>query len=250
MIDYIRSRAAVGHLSGEKKSQVIAVDAEYGIGKTFFLRRLKVQLSGESAVAFVDAWSDDFVGEPLVSLSSTLKSALEPILGKPSIKSKWKDVASKTGRIAWIATKGVSKQTLKLAVSTGGVEAMEAVIGEEVVDSDALRDAIKDGLSGADKDDGSLAAELDDRILDFRNAKRAVHQLQSSLSILAKAAEQEGMTLPIIIIIDELDRCRPDYALKVLEQIKHLFSVPEVCFVLGIRVSLWINSETLGIGYS
>lgn len=39
----------------------------------------------------------------------------------------------------------------------------------------------------------------------------------------------------IIIVVDELDRCRPDYALLVLEVIKHFFSVPRVHFILGIN---------------
>ena len=37
----------------------------------------------------------------------------------------------------------------------------------------------------------------------------------------------------IVIFVDELDRCRPDYAVKVLERIKHLFEVPSVVFVLA-----------------
>jgi hypothetical protein len=39
---------------------------------------------------------------------------------------------------------------------------------------------------------------------------------------------------PLIFIIDELDRCRPDYAVSILEQIKHFFSVPNIVFVLSI----------------
>src|SRR5690606_34703090 len=39
---------------------------------------------------------------------------------------------------------------------------------------------------------------------------------------------------PIVFIIDELDRCRPDYAVSVLENIKHLFSVKGIVFVLSI----------------
>ncbi len=37
---------------------------------------------------------------------------------------------------------------------------------------------------------------------------------------------------PIVFIIDELDRCRPDFALELIEQIKHLFSVPKITFLL------------------
>jgi hypothetical protein len=38
----------------------------------------------------------------------------------------------------------------------------------------------------------------------------------------------------LVVFIDELDRCRPDYAVSILEQLKHLFSVPRMVFVLAI----------------
>ena len=37
----------------------------------------------------------------------------------------------------------------------------------------------------------------------------------------------------LIVFVDELDRCRPDYALDVLETVRHLFDVPGVCVVLA-----------------
>ena len=37
---------------------------------------------------------------------------------------------------------------------------------------------------------------------------------------------------PIVFIIDELDRCKPDFALELLEQVKHLFSVKGITFLL------------------
>ena len=39
---------------------------------------------------------------------------------------------------------------------------------------------------------------------------------------------------PLVYFIDELDRCNPSFAVKVLERIKHLFDVPNVVFVLSI----------------
>ena len=41
----------------------------------------------------------------------------------------------------------------------------------------------------------------------------------------------------LIIVIDELDRCRPDFALSMLEILKHLFHVPNVHFVLGVNLT-------------
>ena len=38
---------------------------------------------------------------------------------------------------------------------------------------------------------------------------------------------------PLLICIDELDRCRPQFALEMLESIKHLFEVENVVFILA-----------------
>ena len=52
-------------------------------------------------------------------------------------------------------------------------------------------------------------------------------------------ATRETTTRPLVIFIDELDRCRPTYAIELLETVKHLFSVDNVVFILGLnRVEL------------
>lgn len=38
---------------------------------------------------------------------------------------------------------------------------------------------------------------------------------------------------PAFILIDELDRCRPSYAVEMLETIKHIFDIPGVVFILA-----------------
>ena len=42
---------------------------------------------------------------------------------------------------------------------------------------------------------------------------------------------------PLIIIIDELDRCRPSYAVELLEVAKHVFAVDHIVFVLAVNRS-------------
>ena len=51
---------------------------------------------------------------------------------------------------------------------------------------------------------------------------------------LRKSAESDDAKR-IVVFVDELDRCRPDYAIKVLERIKHLFEVPGLIFVLAVN---------------
>ena len=38
-----------------------------------------------------------------------------------------------------------------------------------------------------------------------------------------------------MFIIDELDRCRPTFAIELLERVKHIFDVPNIVFVFGIN---------------
>ena len=40
---------------------------------------------------------------------------------------------------------------------------------------------------------------------------------------------------PLVFIVDELDRCRPTFAIELLERVKHLLDVPGMVFVLGIN---------------
>jgi hypothetical protein len=49
---------------------------------------------------------------------------------------------------------------------------------------------------------------------------------------LENFAKEQGGGQPIVFVIDELDRCRPDFALELMEQIKHLFSVRGITFLL------------------
>lgn len=255
LVGFIESRLQIEASSGEGRSQVIAVDAEYGIGKTFFLKRLARQLENTSSVAYVDAWADDFVGEPLISLAATIKKALEPLMEEPTILDGWAKVAAKAGKVAWIATKGAGTQVAKLAISAGGVEAIAAVVDQPLLDKDDLTDAISDGLS-SETGDGSGASKsiidhrqyLNMKMADYEEAKDSVESLRSALTELAYASEAAGRRLPVYIIIDELDRCRPDYAIRVLEQIKHLFSVQEIVFILGINSTQLARSVSHAYG--
>lgn len=65
--------------------------------------------------------------------------------------------------------------------------------------------------------------------------------------LLASASEGENQK-PLIFIIDELDRCKPLFALELLERIKHFMSVPNIHFVLGVHLSQLQNSVKAAYG--
>lgn len=80
-------------------------------------------------------------------------------------------------------------------------------------------------------DAGKLVESL---FQDTRKKTEAVqllkHEIQQWVgAIIGKKKKQA----PAFILIDELDRCRPTYAVEMLETIKHIFDIPGVVFVLA-----------------
>ena len=65
---------------GRGHSYVLAIDAAYGVGKTFFLERFLKQLRLSHPVAHFDAWVDDANEEPLVAIMAAIEDALKPYM--------------------------------------------------------------------------------------------------------------------------------------------------------------------------
>jgi len=72
------------------------------------------------------------------------------------------------------------------------------------------------------------------RIDDYKDAKQSVVQFKSTLAELTQSLGEEEEGRHVIFFVDELDRCRPTYAVEVLEIIKHLFDVGGVVFILAV----------------
>lgn len=237
---YIESIAGRPSLREDHKGFTISVDAEYGTGKSFFLKRFARHLSINHPVAFVDAWADDLADDPLTAIAATLKKALDPLSKKDKVVAEAMHlVTSKVGAVAKIVGKGIAKKVIALAIT-------ESVAGEllEFVRVDGQRDAegeLKDAASvlGDGVVDGlsqkSPNKLMSDRIASFEAGQNAIKDLKESLAHLVRVSGKADFSSPIVIIIDELDRCRPTYAIKLLEELKHLFDVPGVVFVLGLN---------------
>ena len=70
---------------------------------------------------------------------------------------------------------------------------------------------------------------------EYQKAKNAIGQFKEAFACLAQELFESEPRKPLIIMIDELDRCRPSYAIELLEMAKHLFSVDHVIFVLAVN---------------
>lgn len=197
---------------------VIALDGRWGTGKTYFLKRWvgahRVQNDGKALTLYFDAFANDYLSDPLVALVSALADRV-PAQDEPKL-TRLKTAASKF-------VKPLAKIALNIA-TFGAKEALNDL-------GDAAAEAIH--------------AEAEKVVDDFWERAEGRHQaMQSFRDALSELVGGKGDAdpTPLVIVIDELDRCRPDYALEVLEVIKHFFAVPMVHFVLGVNLSALENS--------
>lgn len=191
---------------------VLALDSEWGEGKSTFINMWRGYLSHhrESKVQtiYFDAFENDYQKEPFLTLASEIYSLISP-----EDKEKQKEFRKKAANVAKSLTRGA----LKVAVRT---------VSAGLVDGSVV-DSAEEGISDL------IAEQVDDIVKEkFQNAEQDKLALKVFREALQNFATEIGGGNPIIFIVDELDRCRPDYALELLEQIKHLFSVTGITFLL------------------
>jgi hypothetical protein len=182
---------------------VLAINNEWGTGKTTFVEMWQQQLKNNSfQTIYFNAWENDFDNNPLVAIMAELKSLTK------SDNKAFNSVLKKGA----ILTKSVAPELLKALLNkyTG-------------LDKTSL-ETIKNSAEG-------ITEILKDEIEDYTNKKKTIVEFREEL---AKFIKEKSKDKPLIFIIDELDRCRPDYAVEVLEQMKHFFTVPGIVFVLSI----------------
>ena len=70
--------------------------------------------------------------------------------------------------------------------------------------------------------------------LTYIEAKEAISSFKNALANTSEKLSEKHSGKPLIVAIDELDRCRPSYAVELLEIAKHFFSVKNIVFVLTV----------------
>jgi len=80
-----------------------------------------------------------------------------------------------------------------------------------------------------------LPQQIRDPIQEIDNLLKREDDIEGFQRELDKAIRRNDDGTPsLVVLIDELDRCRPDFALSLLERVKHLFSVQGVVFLLAM----------------
>jgi hypothetical protein len=219
---------------------VVALDSQWGSGKTTFLKMWAGELrkAGFPVVLF-DAFESDYIDDAFIAIAGEIIALADQF--KKADTPKAKRFAAK----AFDASKVLARSSLKVAVKIGTAGAIDlAGLSDEL--SDAVGDIASEASNLADKHLGELLTKQRDQKETLQAFRDALSELPS---LLAPPSEDQGaQSRPLVIIIDELDRCRPLFALQLLERIKHFFSVPNVHFVLGVHLDQLRNSVRAAYG--
>ena len=195
-------------LESEIDISPMLITGYWGTGKTEFCHKL-INLYGEQHsevnIAYVDAFKTDHADEPVMTLLAAVLEML-PEGQKQSLIDKALPVmrfSAKTilkAGVSWLLRQGAE----------GVAKDLEGEIKEasDVVINHSVENILKDHVE----------------------ANKSIEALQIALGELAEINK-------IVVFVDELDRCRPDYAVSMLESIKHIFNVKGVRFVLVVNES-------------
>ncbi|KIC08499.1 MULTISPECIES: KAP family P-loop NTPase fold protein [Neisseriaceae] len=206
----------------------MVIDGGWGTGKTEFcqkLIRLMQEQHPDYRPVYIDAFRSDHSGEPLLALLAEIIKACTPEGSDEKLIEEHKDRIRRITKAAGFLMKTVAKAAVGhvLKQNTDDLaEELQQIMNDDQ-EADSLAETVTDAAAtiASHTIDATVEALLKEQI----EAEKNLETLKACLKELA--AEK-----PIILFIDELDRCRPDYAVDMLEVIKHVFDVENVKVVL------------------
>ncbi|MCK9431419.1 MAG: P-loop NTPase fold protein [Candidatus Omnitrophica bacterium] len=192
------------------ESFVLCVDAPYGQGKTTFVElwRAYLKSKGIKSILF-NAWENDYTENPLICLIAEIEASLEHELkfGSSEDRNKIRKQSKKFLEIGGKLVKAALPTMVKI-VTAGSVDI-----------KDLKEDVISEFVE--------------------KNTQTAINEYSKNRNLLNKFKNTLAENVKLIsdnhrfyIFVDDLDRCRPSFAIEVLETIKHLFYIEGIVFVL------------------
>lgn len=204
-------------------SLVVGLTSKYGSGKTTFLEMWKSLLEDETKtnnnihVISLNAWESDYYGDPLFAIISAMVDALRK---DGESVNKLINAAKDLG---WFTTAIGGQIVNKL---TG----IDPIAAGDITESKKLKRENSDLL-------------IPDAFSEYESRKDAMSSLKHVLNQYISSSEPK-----VMFLVDELDRCRPDYAITYLETIKHIFDIKGAVFIIAADRNHLENSARTAFG--
>ena len=193
----------------------LALDGEWGSGKTFVMEMLRESLKEHSEYIVInyDAWKNNFYSDPLIAILYCLLDGVKEYISiLPEVKEKVKNGVLKS-------LKSFGKDALSAMKNAGGKVALFAHIIE--------------GITNIVVQSGKL--ESHQKFEDFRSYQSLLDDVRKQLNDITTAEICEGKQTKLIIMVDEVDRCLPNEQLIVLERLHHLFDVKNCAVIVALN---------------
>ncbi len=178
----------------------MSLNALFGNGKTTFLKMfehfIKTEKKEDYSVLFINAWKSDFYKEPVITILSELVSFIKV---EQSQDTEIKNLISRI-------TKAIGEIGNQVIRNKAGFDLKEIV------------QSSKNGKLG------------EDILKNFEHRKKVIKSIKEIISKYTEISRKK-----LLIIVDELDRSRPDYAVHFLEDMKHFFDIKNTLFLVAVN---------------
>ena len=161
----------------------ISIHGQWGTGKTFLLKRWQRALETAGYQAiYFNAWEDDFNDDPLLAI---------------------------LGQLSDYISKGFFQETVGMVTKSA----------LPLFKSNAS--SLINRYTGLTSEFEHKLPTKDDLLKDYLEQRRTQDSLRADLENLSTQVQSKSAH-PLVFIIDELDRCRPTFAIELLERVKHI----------------------------
>lgn len=202
----------IDKLSKGRKSCTFAINGDWGSGKSFVLDMLEKKLlewqneetaTDQYMVFHYNCWQYDYYDEPLVAITAAMYDYANS--ANSVFSDEFKIALKSIFLFMGIAARDFANNKIKEVTSVDLKQVSNDV--KRIISNTKNKGKPKDGL------------------LSLRESVEATKQ------ILERLAKDKT----IVIVVDELDRCLPEYAIKVLERLHHLFDgIENLIVVLAV----------------
>ncbi|KDN14433.1 hypothetical protein BGI40_05945 [Snodgrassella communis] len=200
-------------ITSYEQSIVLCIDAGWGQGKTTFIKMWQQYLKNQDIpTIYFNAWESDYTDDALIALIGEIGLSIQELVGED--KTTAEKIIGRIYKLVANFTKAAAPTIANLGIkaASGGL-----------ISADEISTAF-----------GNLSESLvKEQITQYEESRKTLGSFKEALSELARCYADGDAHKPLVIFIDELDRCRPNFAIEVLEKAKHLFNVDNIVFVLA-----------------
>ena len=199
---------------------VLALDARWGEGKTWFVRHWAKHLDDtQHNVIYLDAFANDYLDDPFLTIAAEISQTFKE--SQEIDDDEIKNFNAKTASVLISLAAVIPMIAAKAGMHWIGLGGAGEVFQEVYKDGEELYDTASEEIAAKVKE------KIEKKIENHQVEKQTIHDFKKELAELA-----EKLDKPLVFIIDELDRCRPDFAIRLIERIKHFFDIKKIVFVL------------------